>query len=112
MVRGLMDPASKRAVAPVWVGAPAARWHPRHARPPAPRDLFNVIELEELPRCAAPPGPAHERALPAVSLPDRTLDLGRDVARIGLLAPALARVLSPGELALLELLDQSLAGQA
>src|SRR6267378_6434505 len=72
---------SKRPLGSVLVMRPAAQPDPGHHGPPAARDFLNMIELDKPARLAAVPGFADERALIAVALPDRALDLGRYVAR-------------------------------
>src|SRR5207247_1355348 len=66
------------------------------------------IELETCARRTTPPGFAHEGALAMIALPDRALDMGRDLARVVARALAGARPHGPGALALLQLLDQGI----
>src|SRR5437867_6871847 len=97
---------SRRTLRSVVVVGPAAQPDPRHRSLAPARHLDNMVELQPRARRAAVPGLAHEGALSTIPLPDRALDLGRDVARIGARAPAWAWAPGRRELALLELANE------
>src|SRR6267378_1892163 len=104
----LHEPGAKRALGSVLVVGSAAEPDRRNSGPAAARKFLNMIELDELASLAAVPGLAYERALAAVTFPDRTPDLGRDVARALARTTAPARLRSRRELAALEFLDQGI----
>src|SRR6266581_9548760 len=73
---------------------------------PAPGHLVDVIEFEQGARRAALAGLADERALAAISLPHRALDVRRDVPRARGRSTLALGPRGRGELALLELANQ------
>src|SRR5207302_1250325 len=67
---------------------------------------LEVMQLQEAALAAAAAAPGHEGAAGAVPQPDRTLDLGRDVAGAAGCAPAGARPPRGGALLPGQVLDQ------
>src|SRR5436309_2082886 len=90
----------ERALGVVLVVRPAPQPHALHRGCTPARHRIGVVVLEPSARRAAAAGIARERALSPIALPDRALDVSRDVARVGARARASARAGRGRELAL------------
>ena len=107
----LHEPRSERALGLVLIVCPTPEADVRDGGLPAARYFQDMIEFEGLARRAAAARLAHERALAAITLPDRTPDVGRDVTGVDGCAPLPGLWLGGGgELSLFELADEGVEG--
>jgi hypothetical protein len=74
------------------------------------RERDDVVEFQEAPLVTPPASFGHECAAPSVTVPDRALDLGRDMSRAGRRLPARMGMLGRREFLLRQVLEQHRQG--